>query len=298
MPSDIYLVPGTYSGSVSWSNTALWSGGVVPTTNDRVYLLGGSGLIFDQGVNQGTSYLALLFSDDMGPQLGGTGTNYAQIPAALQVIGAANTTGRSGTGTARWKNNSGTWASTVNLITSADAAAGETSLPPVCLLGSNAANAFYMSDGVAGIAVINPTETANWPTISLDGGTFALGGGGTNAVFTNNGADATLRAGPANLIQLDGFTLTTGTYGVDAVTNRGGTLTLNHRPSSGTMVKTLLLDDPKAVLDMTGNPSAFSFGASTFRRGKVKVFNDGQQNFGTTTVSLNNFTTVAFTLSN
>lgn len=292
-----YLLPGTYSGSVAFTNTALWSSGTVPVTGDDVYMLQGNGLTFDQDVNQSAILLNSLTTGDGGPQLGGSGTNYFRIGATIQAHGVPSTDGRIGSGSGRLKIDSGTNATTVTVYKTASQGA-DTGIPAACFLGANTNNAISVLAGNVGLAATSPADAATWGTINNSGGTLAVGPGVTYSSYVGNGrsAAATLQAGgnTVTLTSVNGTVTTQGTFAIGTVTALGGTLYLGHRASSGTMVGTVNLNG--GAIDMSANPATFSFGALAYTSGTLTLFDDGQQSLGTitlpfagkTTKSLNN----------
>jgi len=295
--SKIYLVVGTNSGSQSWTNSALWSAGVVPTTGDDVYLMTGGGIRFDSGLSQGTNYLNSLTTSVSGPKVGGLGTNCLQIGVANQFHGVANVDGSGGNGSQCIKINSGTWQTNINFYANSNQS-GEAGMPPAVFLGANTNNALYQVGGVVALALTSPADTSTFGTISTEGGTLYVGPGVQFTKFINNGCTAAnLQAGSNGcmIVSLGGNTTTQGTFAVGNAQALGGNLILNHRPATGTMVGSLILNG--GTLDLSQNPSTGTMGATIWGSGKIKVFQDGQINWGTVTPSFGGKETMSVEIS-
>lgn len=284
--ADRYLNPGTYSGSVAFTNTALWLPTGTPATGDNLYCLMGGGLTFDQDIDQHTVLLASLITGENGPQFGSSGTNYFKIGATIQLHGVASTDGRTGPGSGRLKIDSGTNPTTINVLKTASQST-DSGIPAACFLGSSAANVLNVSGGNVGIAAAAPTDQALWGTISNGGSSsFVVGKGVTYTTFNSNNQNAstTLQAGGNSVTvnSISGNWTTQGTFTLGVVNSLGGIGTLNHRPTSGTMVGTLNLQG--GTIDMRGNPTGFSFNNTAYTSGNLYIFDDGQQTLGTVTL--------------
>lgn len=288
--ANVYFIPGTYTGSVSWTNTALWSSGVKPATADNVFLLDGSTITIDSGLNQGTVLLASLTTSILRPKIGGNGTNYLQIGATVQVHGIPGANGVT-TGGNEVKVDSGTNPTTINLISSKPVSTEGSAVPTCCFLGSNAANAFYQTGGVGSIAGLFPNESANFPTISREGGTLTVGYGATVSTVNNEGDGIfNLYAGGSGVTvnNLAGTLQTRGTFSLGAVTVRGGTCYLDHRASAGTSCGTVTLAG--GTIDHSGNPAPVSYTAYVEQEGTFIEAAAGQVTKGTLSESTNNKT--------
>lgn len=282
--------PGTYTGSVSFTNAALWSAST-PAAGQDLYILDGAsqGITIDSGLSQGTNLFNSITTSVLRPKIGGNGTNYLVAGFTTQTHGIAGANGAT-TGGNELKINTGTWATTVNMLSSKTVSTEGSAVPVCCFLGSNAANALYQTDGTTAIAGLYPNETANFPTVNAEGGTLTMGVGCTNTTFVNNGATFNV-LGPLSTqsgTNLSGTLVTRGTGSLAALVGRGGTIELNHRPSSGTAVKTVTLAGMS--LDLSNTPSAVSFDTLVLDNGGIKLFQDGQLTVTTTTLSFNNKT--------
>ena len=93
----IFLKPTTATTSVSWTNAALWEGGVAPGNGDEAHLRDAA-LKFDLTLDHSAiKLLKLVRYDTFTGNLGGTGTNALKISFDEALMGVAAVPGRKGT---------------------------------------------------------------------------------------------------------------------------------------------------------------------------------------------------------
>lgn len=195
------------SSRSDWSNTANWSGGVVPVSTDDV--------IFDGAVSN-TSALYILeqsavvlaslsvINDYTGfigaPTRNATVTTntYNEYRSTELAIGATAILVRCSSN--RIRLNCGTNQFTLTIAKSGTSQDG---LPPVQIRGTHASNAITASGGTLGVAVIG-SHVATVATLSQSGGALTMGEGVTLGAVTKTGGTLTASSNPTSIINEGG----------------------------------------------------------------------------------------------
>lgn len=246
MPSTIQLI--ATSGTVSWTATSNWQGGVAPASGDTVICTYG-GANLELGLAQSAITLANLI---VGANFQGT-IGAQTTPLAISATSwnfAANSAGRInidfGTnafiGTMLSGNTGG-----------ADSGLG---LLPVRVKGIHASNKIYCLGGTIGIATNTPTDTATVPEIDIlnTGTNVTCGSGCTLTLLTQGAGTCFVNSALPNLNQGGGALTTAGSgpLGATALVI-GGTVTSN---STGAVRNAVIQNG--GLLDFSQTPAARS----------------------------------------
>lgn len=157
------------TSSTDWATAGNWSPAQVPTDGDDV-IFSNNSISVTTNLAQSTTQLASLTIDQSYTGQIGTSTAYLVVDATTLNIGTSLYNGNNTGGSGRIKL-SGAF-TTVNVFNSANQGV-ETALPPVLLAGT--ITTYNQTNGVVGIAMALPFETATATTIVVKAGTLALG---------------------------------------------------------------------------------------------------------------------------
>ena len=200
-----------------------------------------------------------------------TGTfGYWKIGATTWTVGTPAPDGTSFSGSGRIKLDFGSAAFSGTVL--ATGASVDSGAEPLRIKGSNAGNKLYVLGGRVGVATNLPGETATLAEVDVAGSSAVanLGPGATwsNANVANGGTLTTNNGSTGALSIASGATATTQGTGAIAAVSAGGTVTLNHRPTSGAGVTTLNLY-PTGTADFSQNPSAVTVTNLNHHKGGV-----------------------------
>jgi hypothetical protein len=286
MPSTIQWIGG--AGSLSWTSTANWSGGVVPATGDIVYIRNSASSI-DIGLGQSAVLLAqLIIEQTFTGRIGGSNGTPLAIGFTYGRIGdPGGTTGTVSTGAGAIHLDSGTNPATLEIVNTKNSGT-DTGLEPVRWIGNNAANVVVVMGGTVGIATTSPTQTATLDKLIASGGAVNCGPGmtwltaqnkGTMLIQSGNGTNTTLT-------NLGGTCTCQGPVYLHAVTLKAGTFNFNNRTASGSSIGTVTLHG--GTLDTKGDGRAFTVNSLSFRAGAISLFQENQATFTTMALDFTN----------
>jgi len=214
-----------------------------------------------------------------------TGTfGYWKIGATTWTVGTSSPDGTSFSGSGRLKLDFGSAAFSGTVI--ATGASADSGAEPLRIKGSNSGNKLYVLGGRVGVATNLPGETATLSEVDVAGSNAVCNLGPavtwTNANVANGGTLTTNNGSTGALSIASGATATTQGTGAIATVNAGGTVTLNHRPTSGAAITTLNLY-PTGTADFSQNPSAVT--VTNLNHHKGGVLNANAANPGHLTVT-------------
>jgi hypothetical protein len=271
------------TGREHWDNANNWSGSTVPVSTDDVSINNLAAASIKYGLDQSAVTLTSLTitrgfatPKQVGlPQVRSTSVgDYAEYrDTYLKISATTVTVGEdSGTMTGLVRVDLGSAASTVNVQSTGTAS--ETNVPALLLLGTNASNALYVSEGSSvGVAYFD-SESSTVATIET-AGTLHVGDSATltnvdvnGGVFTTSSATTTLDISGGQATCYAGAHATVNVYEAGTLNYRStgaittlsvsGTLdcTLDPRGRTVTNIVTLhrgaTLNDPNATLTLSG----------------------------------------------
>jgi hypothetical protein len=256
------------AGPSDWSTAANWSGGVVPVSTDDIIIEGNDRNIM-WGLDQNAVDLTSL--KIMQSYTGKIGLNSEQF--ATSADGETADTGKTeyrqsylkigwdradigqsygpsvASGSQRVKLNNDKAGAGITTIHGSASAGSDANLPAIRLLFSNAAHDLYVrsAPGGVGVASENASETSTMGRVSCSdtssGSRVSAGPGVTLASWDQLGGSNVLQAAATiTTVDVDGGTLQLeGDYTVTTLNQTAGTVTDNHRKTSGNAITTLNL---------------------------------------------------------
>lgn len=286
----IYLIPSTNSTSVSWTNTAIWEGGVAPGNGDEAYLRNAA-VKFDLTLSHSGIKLAkLVVADTFTGALGGTGTNVLQISFDVGLFHVKGVAGQSSTGSPLININHGTNAADITVYgTKAPPGTDAGQMP--CRFVGNAASGTQLTvaSGYVGYGVNNISETGACHTLNVIGANahVVMGPGVTLGTINQSAGELEVNTAVATLNLSGGSVTTEGNWQLGTANLTGGRAVMNHRNSGGTEVTALQMYGASATLDLGQKVDAFAATATAYRAGSIQQFSPTQFSPGTLTLDFN-----------
>jgi hypothetical protein len=265
--------------------------GTAPGNGDDVYILSIAGLALASiaAADMSTITLnSLTISQTFNGTIGTTATTgtfgYWKIGATKWTIGTPSSDGTTAGGSGRIKIDFGS-AAFVGIVINSGISV-DSGLEPLRIKGSNAANRLIVLGGRVGVATNMPGETSTISEIDATGSTVVVDfGPGVTWTTATVAAGATLftASGSSGALSVaSGSNATTSGSAAIATINAGGTVALNHRPSSGAAVATLNIY-PTGTADFSQNPLPVTVTTLNHQGGGVLAFdpaNPGQLTIG------------------
>lgn len=261
--------------------------GNVPATGDVVFiqaLQSGTAASIATTTSQQAITLAALYVDSSFPSSIGDASSYWNISANNIFI--RRTTG---TGSGRIKLNHG-GVETKIYVETTGSSSSDNNRPVARFLGTNTANAVYVTGGSVGLAASYPGEQATYAEIvaSGSGTSVTIGGGVTWSALQVNGAgvlcNAVAATGQATVMA--GVLTTQFVGALGTLTAIGGITRPNHRASSGADIGQLNLRG--GTLDATQNADDLVMTQTSDGGGTVVGVSPDQITYGTVSISPGN----------
>lgn len=296
--SRIFLKPNSGTTSVSWTNTALWEGGVAPASGDEAHLLNAA-LRFDLTLNHAGIKLAKLVTyDTFIGSLGGTGTNALQLSFDVGHFHVQAVSGTKGNGSPLINLNHGSNGAEIVNFGSRTAPGTDRGLMPSRFIGSDSnTTSLTVIGGYVAYGFNSLSETGWCPTVNVSGGgAHVVIGPGITLATVNVGAGELDVNSAVPVLNLNGGIIrTNGDWQMGTATLSGGTAVFNHRKTAATEVQNLKMQGGK--MDLTQRGDAFAATATTIRAGSIAQFSATQFTPGTLTLDFNGMRSFTGSLS-
>ncbi|MDB5353599.1 MAG: hypothetical protein JWN24_52 [Phycisphaerales bacterium] len=255
--------------------------GAAPANGDDVYIQAIPGVALANiaaadmsAVTLNSLTISQTFTGTIGTAATTGAFGYWKIGATTWSIGAPSPDGVAYGGSGRIKIDFGSAAFSGTVIASGPSA--DSGAEPIRIKGTSATNKLYVLGGRVGVATNLPGETASVAEVDVagSGAVCNLGPGvtWTNANAASGAALSTASGSSGALSIASGATAITQGAAAIATVNAGGTVTLNHRPSSGAVVGTLNLY-PTGTADFSQNPAAVTVTTLNHQRGGTIIAN-------------------------
>lgn len=284
----IFLIPTTATTSVSFTNTAIWQGGVAPGNADEAHLLDAN-LKFDLTLaHSGIKLAKLVVYDTFKGSFGGSGTNKIAISFDVGWFHVPAVRALNSVGSPLININHGSNAADITVFGSKNPPGTDAGLMPIRFLGTATSGTnLNVISGSVSYGANSISETGTCQTVSVTGqGAHVVTGPGITLTTVNVAAgELDVNSAVPTLNLTGGQIVTAGDWQMGTATLTGGKGFFNHRNSGGTEVSTLKMQG--ATLDLSQKADGFAATATTIRTGTIKQFAYDQFTPGTLTLDFN-----------